>query len=75
MPVSRLWHIPGIGVDKVGDAADAAGDPRFLRLENLDTATIRRLAAAGDPVFTRIVERGDVASLDVALAELEQLKA
>jgi aspartate/methionine/tyrosine aminotransferase len=37
MTVSRLAHIPGIGVDKVGDAADAAGDPRFLRLENLDT--------------------------------------
>jgi len=37
MPVSRLKHIPGIGVDKVGDAADASGDPRFLRLENLDT--------------------------------------
>ena len=37
MPVSRLQHVPGIGVDKVGDAADAAGDPRFLRLENLDT--------------------------------------
>jgi len=35
--VSRLQHIPGIGVDRVGDAADAAGDPRFLRLENLDT--------------------------------------
>lgn len=37
MAVSRLQHIPGIGVDEVGDAADAAGDPRFLRLENLDT--------------------------------------
>ncbi|MGH3159446.1 MAG: pyridoxal phosphate-dependent aminotransferase [Streptosporangiaceae bacterium] len=37
MTVSRLQHIPGIGVDKVGDAADAASDPRFLRLENLDT--------------------------------------
>jgi len=37
MTVSRLRHIPGIGVDKVADAADAAGDPRFLRLENLDT--------------------------------------
>ncbi len=37
MPVSRLQHIPGIGVDRVGDAADAAADPRFLRLENLDT--------------------------------------
>jgi hypothetical protein len=30
----RLRDIPGIGVDKVGDAADAAADPRFLRLEN-----------------------------------------
>ena len=38
MPRSRgLRDIPGIGVDKVGDAADAAHDPRFLRLENLDT--------------------------------------
>ncbi len=36
-PVSRLRDIPGIGVDRVGDAADAAHDPRFLRLENLDT--------------------------------------
>jgi len=37
MTVSRLRDIPGIGVDKVGDAADAAADPRLLRLENLDT--------------------------------------
>jgi hypothetical protein len=37
MTVSRLRDIPGIGVDEVGDAADAAADPRFLRLENLDT--------------------------------------
>ena len=36
MTVSRLRDIPGIGVDKVGDAADAAADPRFLRLENLE---------------------------------------
>lgn len=34
---SRLAHIPGIGVDKMGDAADAAHDPEILRLENLDT--------------------------------------
>jgi aspartate/methionine/tyrosine aminotransferase len=33
----RLHAIPGIGVDKVGDAADALGDPELLRLENLDT--------------------------------------
>lgn len=37
MSVSRLRDIPGIGVDEVGDAADAADDPELLRLENLDT--------------------------------------
>jgi hypothetical protein len=37
MTVSRLRDIPGIGVDQIGDAADAANDGRFLRLENLDT--------------------------------------
>ncbi len=37
MTVSRLREIPGIGVDAVGDAADAAADPALLRLENLDT--------------------------------------
>ncbi|MGP4028944.1 pyridoxal phosphate-dependent aminotransferase [Actinomadura sp. 3N407] len=37
MTVSRLRGIPGIGVDEIGDAADAASDPEFLRLENLDT--------------------------------------
>ncbi|MEW9550656.1 pyridoxal phosphate-dependent aminotransferase [Nonomuraea sp. NPDC050783] len=37
MTVTRLRDIPGIGVDAVGDAADAADDPEFLRLENLDT--------------------------------------
>jgi len=35
--VSRLRHIPGIGVNEIGDAADAANDPDLLRLENLDT--------------------------------------
>ncbi len=37
MTVSRLRDIPGIGVDKMGDAADLAADPEMLRLENLDT--------------------------------------
>ncbi|TDD96047.1 pyridoxal phosphate-dependent aminotransferase [Actinomadura rubrisoli] len=45
MTVSRLRDIPGIGVDRVGDAADAAADPEFLRLENLDT-DVRPPAAA-----------------------------
>lgn len=35
--VQRLTLIPGIGVDKMGNAADAAHDPTILRLENLDT--------------------------------------
>jgi aspartate/methionine/tyrosine aminotransferase len=29
--------MPGIGVDRMGDKADALADPRVLRLENLDT--------------------------------------
>lgn len=37
MSVSRLKDMPGIGVDKMGNAADAAADPDMLRLENLDT--------------------------------------
>ncbi|VVE66760.1 aspartate aminotransferase [Pandoraea anapnoica] len=37
MTVSRLKKIPGIGVDRVGDAADSLGDPDNFRLENLDT--------------------------------------
>src|SRR4051812_46740034 len=35
--VSRLRHIPGIGVNVVGNRADAAADESLLRLENLDT--------------------------------------
>ena len=35
--VSRLAHVPGIGVDRMANAADAAHDPELLRLENLDT--------------------------------------
>jgi len=35
--ISRLQHIPGIGVNLVGDKADALQDPEVLRLENLDT--------------------------------------
>jgi aspartate/methionine/tyrosine aminotransferase len=37
MTVSRLRDIPGIGVNIIGDKADAAADPQLLRLENLDT--------------------------------------
>ncbi len=37
MTTSRLRGVPGIGVDRMGDAADSAADPELLRLENLDT--------------------------------------
>jgi aspartate/methionine/tyrosine aminotransferase len=37
LKVSRLAEVPGIGVDRMGNAADAAHDPEILRLENLDT--------------------------------------
>jgi aspartate/methionine/tyrosine aminotransferase len=37
MTVSRLRQIPGIGVNVIGDRADAVADPAMLRLENLDT--------------------------------------
>lgn len=37
MTVSRLRNIPGIGVDRMGDAADSLHDAAILRLENLDT--------------------------------------
>jgi N-succinyldiaminopimelate aminotransferase len=33
----RLREMPGIGVDRLGDAADALSDTEVLRLENLDT--------------------------------------
>ncbi|MGH3560242.1 MAG: pyridoxal phosphate-dependent aminotransferase, partial [Mycobacterium sp.] len=37
MSVSRLQHISGIGVNDIGNRADALNDPEMLRLENLDT--------------------------------------
>ncbi len=37
MTVSRLRGMAGIGVDRMGNLADASGDASILRLENLDT--------------------------------------
>lgn len=37
MTVSRLRHMAGIGVDRMGALADRMADPTILRLENLDT--------------------------------------
>jgi aspartate/methionine/tyrosine aminotransferase len=66
MTVSRLRNIPGIGVDRVGDAADAAGDPAILRLENLDTdlrppavaVATTHLAVDADPANSYLPFRG-----------------
>jgi aspartate/methionine/tyrosine aminotransferase len=60
MRVSRLREIPGIGVDRVGDAADAEGDPEILRLENLDTDL--RPPAVAIEVTHRAVEDDDANS-------------
>lgn len=53
MTVTRLQGVPGIGVDRMGDAADAAADPELLRLENLDT-DLRPLAAAVEATHVAI---------------------
>jgi aspartate/methionine/tyrosine aminotransferase len=45
MSNARLEKIPAIGVDRMGDAADAAHDPDILRLENLDTDILPPRAA------------------------------
>lgn len=37
MTATRLHHIPGIGVDRLGDRADREREDGLLRLENLDT--------------------------------------
>jgi N-succinyldiaminopimelate aminotransferase len=54
MAVTRLQHIPGIGVDRMADTADSMHNTNILRLENLDTdlrpppAAIRRTHEAID---------------------------
>src|SRR5437016_6276531 len=37
MRPTRLRGMTGIGVDRMGNRADAAGSPDYLRLENMDT--------------------------------------
>lgn len=56
----RLAGMPGIGVDRMGDLADALADPGVLRLENLDT-DIRPLPAALDAT-RRAVDADDANS-------------
>jgi len=52
MSVSRLAHIPGIGVDEIGDAADAARNPDLLRWRT-STPTFRRPRWPGRPPTPR----------------------
>ena len=79
MTVSRLRDIPGIGVDRMGDAADAARDPELLRLENLDTdipppqAAIEatRAAAARDDANSYLPFLGTDALRQAVVARIE----
>jgi aspartate/methionine/tyrosine aminotransferase len=76
--VSRLREIPGIGVNKVGDAADAADDPRFLRLENLDTdlrppevaLEVTRAAVDDDEANSYLPFQGHLALREAACAHV-----
>ena len=78
MTVSRLRDIPGIGVDKVGDAADAAAEPRFLRLENLDTDVrppqvaldVTRAAIGRDDANSYLPFQGHLALREAAAAHV-----
>ena len=71
MTVSRLQGVPGIGVDRMGDAADGAADPELLRLENLDT-DVRPLAAAVEA--TRVAIDDDVANSYLPFPGHERLR-
>jgi aspartate/methionine/tyrosine aminotransferase len=81
MTVSRLRHIPGIGVDVVGDAADAAADPEILRLENLDTdlrppqvaVTVTRAAIDDDAANSYLPFPGHLVLREAAAAHVGRL--
>ena len=81
MTVSRLRDIPGIGVDVIGDAADAAGDPDILRLENLDTdlrpprvaVELTRAAADDDAANSYLPFQGHRSLREAAAAHVGRL--
>jgi aspartate/methionine/tyrosine aminotransferase len=81
MTVERLRHIPGIGVDVVGDAADAAADPDILRLENLDTdlrppqvaLEVTRAAVDDDAANSYLPFQGQQGLREAAAAHVGQL--
>lgn len=81
MSVSRLQHIPGIGVDVMGDRADALADSSMLRLENLDTdlrppavAISRTLSAIDeDSANSYLPFQGSTALRDAAAAHVGRM--
>jgi aspartate/methionine/tyrosine aminotransferase len=81
MTVSRLRDIPGIGVDVIGDAADAAADPDLLRLENLDTdlrppavaLAVTRAAVDDDAANSYLPFQGHRALLAAAAAHVGRI--
>jgi aspartate/methionine/tyrosine aminotransferase len=81
MTVSRLRDIPGIGVDVIGDAADAAADPDILRLENLDTdlrpprvaLEVTRAAIDDDAANSYLPFQGHLALREAAAAHVGRL--
>jgi aspartate/methionine/tyrosine aminotransferase len=81
MTVSRLREIPGIGVDAIGDAADAAADPEILRLENLDTdlrppvvaAEVTRAAVDDDDANSYLPFPGHICLREAAAAHVGRL--
>jgi aspartate/methionine/tyrosine aminotransferase len=78
--VSRLRDIPGIGVDKMGDAADSLKNRNVLRLENLDTdlrppaEAIRRTHGAvdDDDANSYLPFTGQVALREAVIARMKQ---
>jgi aspartate/methionine/tyrosine aminotransferase len=78
--VSRLRDIPGIGVDKMGDAADSLKNRNVLRLENLDTdlrppaEAIRRTHGAvdDDNANSYLPFTGQVALREAVIARVKQ---
>ncbi|MBN3753091.1 pyridoxal phosphate-dependent aminotransferase [Paraburkholderia sp. Tr-20389] len=80
MTVSRLRNIPGIGVDRMGDAADATKNRNILRLENLDTdlrppaEAIRRThdAVDDDDANSYLPFTGQTALREAVVARMKQ---
>lgn len=81
MTVTRLRQIPGIGVDVVGDAADAMADPELLRLENLDTdirppsvaIAVTRAALDDDAANSYLPFQGHRSLLEAAAAHVSRI--